>query len=109
LRYKEHMRSLVAWVMAAALCAFLGRFELRTDDAGVLLGFLIVSGAIVAFVDPRWPWRWGLLLGAAIVLADILAARFGPPWWNLPAIGAVATAAAMIGAYSAAMIRRLAG
>jgi len=102
------MRSVLAWVLAAALCLFLARFELHTDDTGVLLGFLIVSGAIVALVDPRRPWLWGLLLGAAIVLADLSAARFGSPWWSLPAIGAVATAAAMAGAYAAAMVRRLA-
>jgi hypothetical protein len=102
------MRALLAWVLAAGLCLFLGRFELHTDDAGVLLGFLMLSGALVALLDPRRPWRWGLLLGAAIALADLWAARVGPPWWNLPAIGAVATAAAMAGAYATAFVRRLA-
>ena len=102
------MRSLFAWILAAGLCLFLGRFELHTDDTGVLLGFLILSGALVALLDPRRPWLWGLLLGAAIVVADVWASRFGSTWWNLPAIGAVATAAAMAGAYTAALVRRLA-
>jgi hypothetical protein len=101
------MRSFLAWVLAAGLCAFLVRFELHTDDAGVLLGFLILSGALAALLDPRRPWRWGLLPGAAILLADLWAGRVGPPWWNLPAIGAIATAAAMTGAYAAAFVRRL--
>ena len=101
------MRSSIAWILAAGLCLFLARFELHTDDTGVLLGFLILSGALVALVDPRRPWVWGLLLGGAIVVADLLAARFGSPWWSLPAVGAVATAAAMAGAYAVAMVRRL--
>jgi len=102
------MRLLLAWLLAAGLCVFLGRFELRTDDAGVLIGLLILSGGIVALLDPRRPWRWGLLMGAAVLIADVRAGRFGSPWWNLAAIGAVATTAAMTGAYAAAIVRRLA-
>jgi len=103
------MRSLLAWLLAAALCLFLGRFELHTDDAGVLLGFLILSGALVALLDPRRPWLWGLLLGAAIVSADLWSGRAGSPWWSLPAVAALTTAAAMAGAYAAAFVRKLAG
>ncbi len=108
------LRTTASWLVAAVLCLFLARYDLRTDDTGVELVFLIMAGAILALIDPRRPWRWGLLLGGTIVAAEIYNRIFGVPrsslggWWGYALVGLVTITAGSIGAFAAAGVRRLA-
>ena len=108
------IRTAASWLVAAALCLFLARYDLRTDDTGVELFFLMIAGAILALIDPRRPWRWGLLLGGTILAAEIYNRIFGVPrpslgpWWGYALVGLITMAAGCLGAFAAAGVRRLA-
>ena len=74
----------------------------------------MIAGAILALIDPRRPWRWGLVLGGAILAAEIYNRIFGVPrpslgaWWGYALVGLVTIAAGCLGAFAAAGVRRLA-
>lgn len=42
------------------------------DDAGILAFAIAITCAIFAFISPRRPWLWALLIGIWIPLHDIL-------------------------------------
>ncbi len=47
-----------AWAAAAGLCLFIGRAELHTDDAGVLIAVIAMSACVLALIRPVHVWRW---------------------------------------------------
>jgi hypothetical protein len=50
-----------------------------SDDAGqVSLAVLLLAGALLGFAAPRWAWLAGLVVGAAIGLANVVYVTWGP-------------------------------
>ena len=59
------------YLFALAAAIFLGRFELRTDDAGVVAFFILVIAFLLGCLHPRHAWQWALLVGPAVPLAHV--------------------------------------
>ena len=57
------------WIPAVL---FLGRYELRTDDTGVELFFVLLITFILGSLHPRHAWQWALLVGPCIPAAEWL-------------------------------------
>ena len=55
--------------------AFLGRFELHTDDTGVEVFLLLVITLLLGFLHPRHAWQWSLLVPLWIPAAQIFFGR----------------------------------
>ena len=108
------LRTAATWVLAALICSFLAHYDLHTDDTGVEMLFLVVAGCILALVEPRQPWRWGLLVGLTIFASEAANRIFVRPnptlggWWGYVLVGVVAATAGCIGAFAGAGVRRLA-
>jgi hypothetical protein len=50
-----------------------------SDDAGqVSLAVLLLAGASLGFAAPRWAWLAGLVVGAAIAVANMVYVIWGP-------------------------------
>jgi hypothetical protein len=84
---------------------WLGRAELHTDDAGILVGLIGTGGFLVAMVEPRRPWIWGLILPAGVILVNVWRVGHG----GLPqvlGIAAFTIAIASAAAYAGAFVRR---
>lgn len=97
-----------ALFFALTLSAWLGRAELHTDDTGILVGLIGMGGFLLAMVEPRRPWMWGIIVPAGVILVEV---------WNhlqkkangvgdLLGIAAFTITIACIGAYIGAFIRR---
>jgi hypothetical protein len=69
--------TIAVYLFAAASGAFLGRFELHTDDAGVEVGLLLVACFVLGWLHPRHAWQWAVLVGLWIPAAELLFRR--PP------------------------------
>ena len=52
--------------------AFMGYFELHTDDTGLEVVSLGVCAFFLGCLDPRRAWLWALLVGASIPGAELL-------------------------------------
>jgi hypothetical protein len=59
------------YLFALAAAIFLGRFELRSDDAGVVAFFILVFTFFLGCLHPRHAWQWALLIGPAVPLVHV--------------------------------------
>ena len=83
--------------------AFLGRFELHTDDTGVEVFFILLITFVLGSWHPRHAWQWALLVGPCAPAADLLfrTAQTGLVW-----ITAAVIAIGLIGSYAGVLLRR---
>jgi hypothetical protein len=102
------LTGILAYVFWLPAVIFLARYDLRTDDTGVEVFFLLAITFILGTLHPRHAWQWALLVGPAIPLAEM---AFGHP--QAPAgmalLLAVLIALGMAGSYMGAGLRRIAG
>ncbi len=89
---------------ALAFSAWLGRAELHTDDTGVLAGLIGIGGFLLAIVEPRHPWMWGIIVPAGVILVEVWRHTGGVG--GLFGIAAFTITIASVGAYLGAFIRR---
>jgi len=89
--------AIVIYPLAAAAAIFLGRVELRSDDAGIEALLILVVSFALGSLYPRGAWRMALIIGSAIPLADLLARRNTGPLLALFTLG-IAMAASLAGA-----------
>jgi hypothetical protein len=61
-----------AYLFYVASGAFLGRFELHTDDTGVEVGFLLLAAFLLGCWHPRHTWRWAVWVGLWIPAAELV-------------------------------------
>jgi hypothetical protein len=108
----NRLRSLAALFFALAFSIWLGRADLHTDDTGILVGLIGCGGLLLALVEPRRPWRWGLIVPAGVILVEFWNLLTGPhnPHTGGPlgvtAIAAITIAIASAGSYLGAFVRR---
>lgn len=79
---KENAMRKPAYVLgligAAAVLVAVDRIG-TSDDAGMVsLAVLLLASAALGFAAPRWAWLTGLVLGAAIALAELTYVTLGP-------------------------------
>jgi hypothetical protein len=94
---------LACYAFALAAGAFLGRFELHTDDTGVEVFFILMATFVLGCCHPRHAWQWALLVGLWIPAADWI---FKPAQTGLLAVGAVVILISLAGSYLGALVRK---
>ena len=52
--------------------ALLARFELRSDDTGVEVFFILLATFLLGAAHPRNAWQWALLVGPWIPAAELV-------------------------------------
>jgi hypothetical protein len=57
--------TLACYLFCTAADAFLGRYELHTDDTGVEVFFILLATFVLGCWHPRRAWQWALLVGHA--------------------------------------------
>lgn len=97
---------------AVIFSIWLGKADTHTDDTGVLVGLIGIGGFLLAMVEPRRPWIWGLMVPAGVILVEVWGyfhklrdAGTGGPG-GLLGIAALTIAIACAGAYLGAFVRR---
>jgi hypothetical protein len=103
----------ITLVVALVLAVFTGYLNTHTDELMVLVPWIVVATTGLGLAQPRRPWLWALLIGAAVPSAQILFYLLGlrVPYPNNPtdmATSCVVFVPAFVGAYVGAAIRRLA-
>jgi hypothetical protein len=106
-----------AYWFAVIFCAgFLGWAHCHTDEIPVVFGFVIIAGAILGALSPRRAVVSWALVGAPILVAEILvhyslvhAPYPATPLKNLPLIALVVYVVAAIGVALGAGARKIAG
>jgi len=105
---------IVYWPCLLAASAFLVWAHTHTDELPIVLGFVLITGAILGAVFPRQFPATALVIGAAVFVAEtlvhfsVLRAPY-PPSMGLPWVALVAYVPAILGVGLGAGLRRLAG
>jgi hypothetical protein len=89
---------------------FTGWVELHSDEVQPTVALLLLFTALLAFARPHKPWRWAVLMAAAVPLAYVVAPVLGVTPRSQPEPNLAATLIALIpaflGAYAGAALRR---
>jgi hypothetical protein len=97
------------YLFCLTAAVFLGHFELRTDDAGVEVGLLLVFTFIFGCWNPKGAWL-APLLGLSVPLAELLWGHPGPGAnhsGDLLILAGFIVVVSIIGSYSGVLTRRL--
>jgi hypothetical protein len=94
-----------AYLFCLAAGAFLGRFELHTDDTGVEVGFLLLATFLLGCWHPRHAWQWAVLVGLWIPAAELV---FRKPAVNASslAVAGFVLAVGLAGSYLGVLARK---
>ena len=95
--------TLACYGFCLAAGAFLGRFELHTDDTGVEVFSILFATFILGCWHPRRAWQWALLVGPCAPLADLI---FGRSQHGLLGVAAAVIAIGLIGSYAGVLLRK---
>lgn len=106
----RHKDSLLV-VLALGLSALVGYFDLHSDDAGIIAGFLVAGAFALGVLQPHAAWRWGLVVGLGVPVVHMLARVVGYELvyvgnqndlslWIMPVLFALA------GAYAGVLVRQ---
>jgi hypothetical protein len=101
--------SILAYLFCIAADVFLTRFELHTDDAGIVALFIVVFTFILGCLHSRHAWQWALLVGPCVPAADFLWGPAPITTHNLENLGVLAgfvIALGLVGSYSGVFLRR---
>lgn len=98
------MATIAAYLIALAVGAFLGRFELHTDDTGVEVGVLFLATFVLGLLHPRHAWQWAVLVALWIPAAELVFRR--PPVNSSSLlVAAFVLCVGLAGSYLGALVR----
>jgi hypothetical protein len=100
----KRLQMAAALFFAATFSAWLGRAEMHTDDTGILVGLIGIGGFVLAMIEPRRPWIWGVIVPSGIIVVNIW--RHAEGGGSVMAIAAFTIAIGCAGAYAGAFVRR---
>jgi hypothetical protein len=95
--------TLACYGFCLAAGAFLGHYELHTDDTGVEVFFILLFTFVLGCWHPRHAWQWALLVGPCAPAADWI---FKSGQTGLLAITAAVVAFGLVGSYAGAWVRK---
>jgi hypothetical protein len=102
------LTDIAAYILWIAAGAFLMRFELHSDDAGVIAFFILLATCLLGSLHPRHAWQWALLVGPAVPAANLIFGSSQPPF-ELPDAAkllAFVVAIGMVGSYLGVLLRK---
>ena len=97
--------NLGAYLFCLAAGAFLGRFELHTDDTGVEVGLLLLATFVLGCWHPRHAWQWAILAALWIPAADVIGRHVRVNASSIP-VTAFVLAVGLAGSYLGVLVRR---
>ena len=60
-----------AYLLCIAAAVFIGRVELRSDDAGVIVALVLFATAFLGFLHPKRAWLWAAM-ALAVPVAEMI-------------------------------------
>jgi hypothetical protein len=102
--------TIAAWLFWLPAAAFLGFFELYTDDAGVEALCILLIALVLGCLHPRRAWQWALLVGPCVPAADLLFGTPGrsPHGADLLLVTGFVVLLGLAGSYTGVLVRRFA-
>ncbi len=99
--------SVWVYLLAVLLGAATGYVNVRVEDLMLTAVMVTAFAMFVAFLRPRHPWRWALLVSAMIPLGEVVAFRLTGQRLNRVGISEAILAAlpANAGAYGGSALR----
>src|ERR1019366_9548879 len=76
-------RDIPAWLLFLAAMLFLGRFELHTDDSGVVAFLVLLFAFLLGCLHPRRAWLWSMT-GWSVPAADLFRGSPAPDVHHIP-------------------------
>lgn len=99
---------IAAYVLFPIILILLGRYELHTDDAGMVVFFILLSAFVLTCMNPERRWIWSLVGWCAPAAEQF----WGKPLAGLPDLKsrlmllAFVTVVGLVGSFAAIFLRR---
>ncbi len=77
-RARSLVGTVLAYLLAVAAGLAIAWLDVRSDEVILAVVPLVIVGALLGLARPSHPWRWGLVVGAWIPIANWTGA-FGAP------------------------------
>ncbi len=102
------LTDIAAYLLWMAAAAFLMRFELHSDDAGVIALFILLATCLLGSLHPQRAWQWALLVGPAVPAADLIFGSSHPPFELSDAAKLLAfvVGIGLVGSYLGVLLRK---
>ena len=105
----KNITAMAAYLFCLAAMIFIGKFELHTDDSGVVVFFVLAMTFILGCMHPRRAWLWALS-ALCVPAADLFWGASNPDL-NHPAsllmLALVVTGLGLAGSYSGLLFRKI--
>ena len=62
--------TMISLVFSLAATVFITYGDLHTDDTGIVVGLIALSSFFAAAIQPKGFWRWALIIGAGVPIAN---------------------------------------
>ena len=99
---------IAAYVLFLTILILLGRYELRTDDTGMVVFFILLSAFVLTWMNPERRWLWSVV-GWCVPVAEQF---WGKPLSGLPDLKsrlfllAFVTVVGLGGSFAASLVKR---
>ena len=99
---------IVAYIFFLTILILLGRYELHTDDTGMVVFFILASAFVLTWMNPERRWLWSLV-GWCVPAAEQF---WGKPLSGLPDLQsrlmllAFVTVIGFVGSFVASFLKR---
>ena len=100
----KHLTTAAAYLFCLAAMFFLGRFELRTDDSGVVVFFVLAITFVLGCLHPRHAWQWAAA-GLCVPAADLFWGTTKST--DILLIALFVTAIGLAGSYAGVLMRKI--
>ncbi|MBV9507771.1 MAG: hypothetical protein JO323_22475 [Acidobacteriia bacterium] len=97
--------TVAAYSFSIAAGAFLGHFELHTDDTGVEVLFILLATFLLGCLRPAHAWQWSPLVGLWIPGAELLFNK-APVNASTASVAAFVLAIGLAGSYLGVIARK---
>ena len=94
-----------AYLFCLAAMLFIGRFELRTDDTGVVVFFVLAMTFVLGCLHPRHAWQWAAAAWC-VPAADLFWGKSSHTI-DLLLIALFVTAIGLAGSYAGVLMRKI--
>ncbi len=101
----------IAYALCAAAMTFFFLVGSQSDDVGIVTGLIVLTTFVLGGLSPRRAWKWALLVGLSVPLANLFSGLEVAPVAGIPGGLVVATflfATGMMGSYAGTLVNKFA-
>ncbi len=99
----------IAYLLCVAAMAFFFLVGSQSDDVGIVTGLIVLTTFVLGGLSPRRAWKWALLIGLSLPLANLFSELEVAPVAGIPGslvVAAFLVTIGMVGSYAGTLVHK---